>query len=84
MQRLVFSTAGVPEREQFERWRELGERHLLSPRWERGGPSGAPFHGAMTVRQLGEARFVDLRSQPHRVLSGQAEAARAAAGVCVV
>src|SRR4051794_35800949 len=75
---------GVPAREQFELWRGLGDRHLLSPAWEREGPSGVPFRGVMRVRQLGGTRFVDLRSEGHRIRPGAAAAARAAADVCIV
>ena len=31
MEPLVLSTEGIPAREQFELWRGLGDRHLLSP-----------------------------------------------------
>ena len=84
MQRLVFSTDSVPAREQFELWRELGERHLLAVSWHRDGPSGAPFRGSMAVQQLGGARFVDLRCEGHRAVPGRAAAVRAAADVCLI
>ena len=85
MEPLVLSTEGIPAREQFELWRGLGDRHLLSPAWEREGPSGVPFRGVMRVRQLGGTRFVDLRSEGHRIRPGAAAAAaRAAADVCIV
>src|SRR3954451_218679 len=84
MQRLVFSTDSVPAREQFEFWRELGERHLLAVSWHRDGPSGAPFRGSMEVQQLGGARFVDLRCEGHRAVPGRAAAVRAAADVCLI
>ena len=84
MQRLVFSTEDVPEREQWELWRELGCRHLLSPGWERDGTSRAPFRGTMAVQQLGAVRFVDQRNEAHRVVAARAAAVRAAADVCIV
>jgi AraC-like DNA-binding protein len=84
MQRLVFSTESVPEREQFEFWRDLGSRYFLAVRWERDGPAGAPYRGAMTVRQVGEARFIDLRCEGHRVETGRAAAARVAADVFII
>ena len=84
MQRLVLSTDGVPAREQFELWRELGARHLLAVSWERDGPAGAPFRGTMAVQRLGEARFIDLRCEGHRAVPGRAATARAAADVCIV
>jgi AraC-like DNA-binding protein len=74
----------VPAREQFELWREFGARHLLSVSWERDVPASTPFRGAMTVRQLGETRFVDLRCDGHRAVPGAAPAARAAGDVCIV
>ena len=44
-----------------------------------------PFRGVMRVRQLGGTRFVDLRSEGHRIRPGAAAAAaRAAADVCIV
>ena len=82
--RRLFSTGDVPVREQFDLWRELGERYLVSPRWTRKGPAHAPFRGAMAVRQLGGVRFVDIRSEAHRTETGPAASARSAADVCIV
>src|SRR4051812_37998654 len=66
MRRLVFSTDDVPERERFERWRELGALHLAGVRWERPGPAVAPSRGALTLTRLGAAALVELRSDGHR------------------
>ena len=74
----------MPEREQWEFWRERGSRHLLSPGWERDGTSRAPFRGTMAIQQLGAVRFVDQRNEAHRIVAGRAGAMRAAADVCIV
>src|SRR3954471_9087929 len=80
MRRLVFSTDDVPERERFERWRELGARQLAGVRWE-PGPVATPFRGALALTRLGAAALVELRSDGHRAARG---GSAADGEVCVV
>src|SRR4051812_17045647 len=84
MRRLVFSTDSVPERQQFEHWRELGAPQFWSLRWERGRPAAGPFRGARAGQPGGEARFVDLRSEGHRSVRDRAAAARVSEDVYLV
>ena len=85
MEPLVLSTEGIPAREQLELWRGLGDRLISCPR--RG--SARSVGRAVPRRHAGpaarRARFVDLRSEGHRIRPGAAAAAaRATADVCIV
>ena len=84
MQRVVFSTEHVPEREQFERWREFGARQFWHIRYERDGPATAPYSGMFVVWPLGEARLVYTRCEGGRSVRDRAAAARVSEDVLLV
>ena len=84
MQRMAWSSEGVPEREQFERWRELVARQFWHIRFERDGPATAPYRGTMVVQSLGEARLVDMRCEGGRSVRDRVAAARVSEDVLMV
>src|SRR5689334_22589567 len=84
VERMVWSTDGVPEREQFERWREFNERQFWHIRFERDGPATAPYGGTMVVQPVGEARFIDMRCEGGRSVRDRAAAARVSEDLLMV
>ena len=76
--RRLFSTEDVPVREQFDLWRELGERYLVSPRWTRKGARARSLsgrHGGAAARRRALRRHPQ-RGAPHRDRPGRLGAQR--------
>ena len=71
----TWSTAGLPARERFRAWAELGARAAYPVRFERDGDPDAPFSGEMRVRVLGGVRFYRVCADGHRARRGRAEVA---------
>jgi AraC-like DNA-binding protein len=75
MQRIQWSTDGVPEREQFAVWRDEWQVPF-GIRPEREGPAAAPFKGTVVTRRVGPAVHTRARSDAHTAVRGRAEIAR--------
>jgi AraC-like DNA-binding protein len=63
MPAITFSTATLPERDQFPFWAELASSSVIPIAFDRIPGSGPGFFGEMTVRRIGGATVVEVRSE---------------------
>jgi AraC-like DNA-binding protein len=74
MGQMMWSTGGLPEREQFRAWADIASQGVHPVRFERGGDPSAPFSRDIRARTPGEARFLGMRPDGLRVLTQRAAA----------